>query len=275
MRRACARPWAPTARRPDRACRRTRTPPRWRCTRWPGSAPSRSGRACWASGPVALLHLARRAGHLHHGQRPRARRARPVVAARPDLGPTYRALMAAVVGWLAERQNPDGWWRDRWHASRLLRDRLLRAGPACAFTLHGLGADRPVRRAVGWVLGTQRADGSWGRWGPSAEETAYAVLTLRPRPGRGRRRAPARRRRRAPAAYPHLVAGLHDPVDRAPALWHDKDLYRPHAIVQAVVLAAIDTCQACVSCGRGRSRDHRGGDPMRRTQSLRTTTDRC
>ena len=77
------------------------------------------------------------------------------------------------------------------------------------------------------------------------------------------------------AAYPHLVAGLHDPVDRAPALWHDKDLYRPHAIVRAFVLAAIDTCQSLRELGRGRSRDHRGGDPMRRTQSLRTTTDRC
>jgi halimadienyl-diphosphate synthase len=200
-----------------------------------------------------------------------------VVAARPDLGPAYRPLMAAVVAWLAERQSPDGWWRDRWHASDYYATACCALALHDAFTRHGLGDGRPVRRAIPWVLGTQRADGAWGRWGPSAEETAYAVLTLRLRPGSAGARpvlAPAVGNA-VRAAYPQLVAGLGDPVDRAPALWHDKDLYRPHAIVQAFLLAAIDACQSVRGLGRGRTRDRRGGDPIRRTQSLRTTTDRC
>jgi Squalene-hopene cyclase C-terminal domain len=191
-----------------------------------------------------------------------------VVAARPDLAPVYRPVMATVATWLTERQSEPGWWRDRWHASDYY------ATYCCALALHDASArpgagSGPVRRAVRWVLETQRADGAWGRWGPSTEETAYAVLTLLLRPSSRAVAAAVR------AAYPHLVAGLHDPVDRAPALWHDKDLYRPHAIVRAFVLAAIDACQSSTDAGRGRNRNHRTGGPMRRTQSLRTTTDRC
>jgi hypothetical protein len=192
-----------------------------------------------------------------------------LVAARPDIGPAYRPVMATVSAWLIERQSPEGWWRDRWHASDYYATFCCALAVHDASTRPGPDESGAVRRAVRWVLDTQRADGAWGRWGPSAEETAYAVLTLLLRPS-SRAVADA-----VGAAYPHLVAGLRDPVDGAPALWHDKDLYRPHAIVRAFVLAAIDACQSSTGAGRGRARNHRTGGPLRRTQSLRTTTDRC
>jgi hypothetical protein len=192
-----------------------------------------------------------------------------VDAVRPDLGPAYRPVIATVTAWLIERQSPQGWWRDRWHASDYYATFCCASAVHDASTRPGPDELGSVRRAVRWVLDTQRADGAWGRWGPSAEETAYAVLTLLLRPS-SRAVADAVR-----AAYPHLVAGLHDPVDRAPALWHDKDLYRPHAIVRAFVLAAIDACQSSTEAGRGRTRRHRTDGPLRRTQSLRTATDRC
>jgi halimadienyl-diphosphate synthase len=159
------------------------------------------------------------------------------VTARPDLGTAYQAIMTTLAGWLANQQNPAGWWRDRWHASDYY------ATACCVLALddcHHLhtGHQPAVTRAVDWVLRTRRPDGSWGRWTGTAEETAYAVLTLLRRSDRTAVADAVR------SAYPHLVTGLRRPPGREPALWHDKDLYRPHAIVRAAILAAIDGCQS-------------------------------
>ena len=158
------------------------------------------------------------------------------VTARPDLGPAYRTIMTTVAGWLANQQNPTGWWRDRWHASDYY------ATACCVLALDDYrhlhrGGELAVARAVEWVLRTQRPDGSWGRWTGTAEETAYAVLTLL------RAADPTAVAEALRSAYPHLVRGLRRPPRAEPALWHDKDLYRPHAIVRAAILAAIDGCQ--------------------------------
>jgi squalene cyclase len=131
---------------------------------------------------------------------------------------------------LAERQEPDGRWADRWHASAYYATYCV----LLALVDHapGAAARAAVDRAVGWLLATQRADGSWGRWGGTAEETAYAVLALA---GAGRPDDT-----RVAAA---IVRGRHrlsewDGRADGPALWHDKDLYRPTLIVHAAVLAA-------------------------------------
>ncbi|MFD0850660.1 prenyltransferase/squalene oxidase repeat-containing protein, partial [Actinomadura adrarensis] len=79
--------------------------------------------------------------------------------------------------WLADRQQADGSWADRWHASPFY------ATTAATLALHSFGTPRGrhaahVDRAVRWVLATQHGDGSWGRWGGTAEETAYALHIL-------------------------------------------------------------------------------------------------
>ncbi|GIJ11766.1 prenyltransferase/squalene oxidase repeat-containing protein [Micromonospora andamanensis] len=140
----------------------------------------------------------------------------------------YAARVAALADWLSDRQQRDGHWVDRWHASPYYATCcvvLALAGYAPPGTVSGA-----VDRAVDWVLATQRADGGWGRWGSTAEETAYAVQILLATGQRSRPDVPPAVRR----ALPHLSTDGND----HPPLWHDKDLYAPLLIVRAAVLAA-------------------------------------
>lgn len=151
-------------------------------------------------------------------------------AARPDRAEAYAPLVARQAVLLAERQRPDGCWDDRWHASPYY------ATLSCALALGefgGPGHAEAVRRAREWVLSTQRADGSWGRWGGTAEETAYALQTLLlPRNLDSGRDDEAVR-----LGYAFLQQAM-DVYDYPP-LWHDKDLYSPIAVVRAAILAAL------------------------------------
>lgn len=156
------------------------------------------------------------------------------VARCPDASPRYAAVVTELSALLRHHQRSDGGWSDRWHASPYY------ATACCALALARFGGDGSaavVRAAVRWVLATQRADGSWGRWQGTEEETAYAlhVLTLTRIPGEQVRTAIARGR-----AYLLRAAGQDGSEQPGgPALWHDKDLYRPVAIVRAGVLAAL------------------------------------
>ncbi|GII83861.1 hypothetical protein Ssi03_18510 [Sphaerisporangium siamense] len=144
----------------------------------------------------------------------------------------YATAAGEVARWLRERQRADGSWTDRWHASPYY------ATMCCALALDGRrDSAGAVRRAVWWLLSAQRGDGSWGVWSGTAEETAYAmqVLLLCGTAGdeAARHRACARGR-----------AFLRDTGGRAggppmPAMWHDKDLYAPRAVVRAAVTAAL------------------------------------
>ncbi|MEO3777862.1 prenyltransferase/squalene oxidase repeat-containing protein [Micromonospora sp. B11E3] len=153
--------------------------------------------------------------HLAHGGRPDRR---------------LEAATRRLSRWLADRQSPDGGWSDRWHASPYY------ATSCAVLALAGYGRGPQVAgtvaRAAAWVLAGQRADGSWGRWDGTVEETAYAVQVLHAAgpaapPGTGPALARARR-------YLSVMEGR----DGEPALWHDKDLYRPAVIVGAAVAAA-------------------------------------
>ncbi|MEV0005719.1 prenyltransferase/squalene oxidase repeat-containing protein [Micromonospora sp. NPDC050980] len=144
--------------------------------------------------------------------------------------PGVTAARRRVTEWLVTRQEPDGRWDDRWHASAYYATYAVLL--ALADHAPDGAARAAVERGVGWLLDTQRPDGSWGRWHGTAEETAYAVLAL----ARAGRAGDAR----IAAALVRGRARLSDldGRDGGPALWHDKDLYRPTLIVRAVVLAA-------------------------------------
>ncbi|WP_433244810.1 prenyltransferase/squalene oxidase repeat-containing protein [Actinomadura nitritigenes] len=147
----------------------------------------------------------------------------------------YAAAAAKAASWLCKQQRKDGDWEDRWHASPYY------ATACAAIALAAFGGERSagaVAAARRWVLATQRADGSWGRWEGTAEETAYAVQLLL-LTGSGSDAAAAAA---AARARPHLLRGLtsaDEQADQEPALWHDKDLYRPGAIVRAGIVAAF------------------------------------
>lgn len=163
-------------------------------------------------------------------------------AERPGAEPRYGAAAAVLAALLRAHQCADGTWNDRWHASPYY------ATACCALALHRFGgpASRAaVAAATQWLLAAQRADGSWGRWSGTAEETAYALQVLAltrafthatpPGPGTGQPIEAIARGR----AYLLGARADEDAEEDAPALWHDKDLYRPAAIVGAAVLAAL------------------------------------
>jgi len=177
---------------------------------------------------------------------------------RPETAPAYASTIRQVSRVLCEYQSDNGSWQDRWHASPYY------ATAACALALGEFGADdatasrataraggvsdlvkgaaveRATARAVDWVLETQHADGSWGRWGGTAEETAYALQILLLTPS-GKRKAACEEA--VTRGRDHLLRSVGQAT--GPALWHDKDLYRPVAIVRAAVLAALHLTAIC------------------------------
>jgi halimadienyl-diphosphate synthase len=149
----------------------------------------------------------------------------------------YEQAMARLTDWLCEHQDTEGSWWDKWHASPYY------ATACAALALSAHGGDRAagaLRRAVRWVLDTQRPDGSWGWWAGTFEETAYAVQIL----SRVRERVDDSAADRAVAkGYPWLLSAGDDAESCTP-LWHDKDLYTPFRIVRAERLAALRLAEA-------------------------------
>jgi len=149
----------------------------------------------------------------------------------------YVAAAERISSWLCDQQEADGRWVDRWHASPFY------AVSCCALALHRFGGDQSrlaVRKAVKWILSTQRADGSWGRWRGTMEETAYSMQVLL--------RTGSAAHDRIPSAVARGHGYLVQSIGRSdhPPLWHDKDLYLPTAIVQAAVLGALHLAQRSI-----------------------------
>jgi hypothetical protein len=148
----------------------------------------------------------------------------------PGGDPAAADRLRQVRGWLIERQEPQGHWPDKWHASPYY------ATARCVTALAGAdqpGAAEAVARAADWAAGTRHADGSWGAWGGTAEETAYGVQILLGADPAGCDRDLLAR------SGTLLRQAADDPGHRHPALWHDKTLYAPLAMVRAEILAAL------------------------------------
>ncbi|KAA6212905.1 hypothetical protein CP973_26640 [Streptomyces albofaciens JCM 4342] len=162
------------------------------------------------------------------------------VRARPAETRRHAAAIRKVSSWLGDQQRACGSWEDRWHASPYY-------ATFCATTaLHrfgGPGTGKTAAKAMRWLLDTQHGDGSWGIWGGTQEETAYAVLVLTGLPdaeGPGHREAVRR-------AQTYLAQPAHH--GEHPPLWHDKDLYAPTVVVEAALLAARHTLRRFAHTG--------------------------
>ncbi|AXG82489.1 prenyltransferase [Streptomyces paludis] len=135
-----------------------------------------------------------------------------------------------VGGWLTEQQHPAGHWTDKWHASPYY---ATACGAAAVSRLDGPQASAALDNAVRWVLSTQRADGSWGQWAGTGEETAYALQILNHRAVPDRPAIDAILGGRAFLSH-HIGTDSDDPP-----LWHDKDLYTPVRVIRAEILATL------------------------------------
>jgi halimadienyl-diphosphate synthase len=142
-----------------------------------------------------------------------------------------------MVAALLDGQDADGCWNDKWHASPTY------AVDCCVNALIAYGGQvgrRAVRRAVDWLLGTQRGDGSWGRWTGTLEETAYALHTLLSIKSVDPR---CIRSVAVGAAFlAHRGHATADQPERTP-MWHGKELYEPQRVVQAAILSASLRCR--------------------------------
>jgi halimadienyl-diphosphate synthase len=173
-------------------------------------------------------------------------------------GPAARRCAAAaarIAAWLRDRRRGDGSWLDKWHASPYYATR------SCAVALHRYGGPAHadvVDGAVRWTLATQRADGSWGVQGATAEETAYAVQTLlhcggragpRAAPGAGPGTTTTAAAGRAAARGCRYLIEHQAWTARHPPLFHGKDLVAIPNLSRAAVLAALELARRTPAAG--------------------------
>lgn len=133
-----------------------------------------------------------------------------------------------TLSYLLSARRGGAYWRDKWHASAFYpttRALTILAG-------HARGELEPT---VAWLLANQRANGSWGQYAPTTEETSLVLLSLlhhhravRPLPEEPMRRA---------AAY--LREDDRPPENGYPELWIGKSLYAPVFAIEACRLSAL------------------------------------
>lgn len=139
--------------------------------------------------------------------------------------------ITGLLSYILERQQPDGrWLGDKWNGSWLYTTgQVLNSLPIAQH----LDAAVPAIRAL---LDHQRADGGWGTYRSTAEETAYAITALR---------AVCTSGFITDEIQQALTLGyrwmLHDYRPFAPATvtcWLGKELYRPLRLARTIELAA-------------------------------------
>lgn len=129
-----------------------------------------------------------------------------------------------VLNFLRAAQFEDGYFLDKWHASPYYSTSHA--------TIICQGYDDDLcRRAIEWIVNSQNADGSWGYYKATAEETAYAIQSLSIWKRSGNH-----------VASEYIERGVnwlaqHASLPYEP-LWIGKALYCPELVVRSVILSA-------------------------------------
>jgi halimadienyl-diphosphate synthase len=119
-------------------------------------------------------------------------------------------------------------WSDKWHASVYYPTTL-------ALMVLPPYVPSEIEETVRWLLFTQHANGGWGQYMPTREETALTLLALLSY-HRAVRSLPYEPLRRA-AEY--LIATDSRAEDAYTALWIAKALYAPTSVIRSAILAAL------------------------------------
>lgn len=134
-----------------------------------------------------------------------------------------------IIQFLRKMRNDHHFWVDKWHVSGYYP--TAHAIIACAGFANDL-----VAESVEWILKSQNANGSWGTYIPTAEETAYALQALWVWDQKVARVPKAVFRNGARWLQEHL-----DPP--YPPLWIGKCLYNPRLVIRSAVISALALAQ--------------------------------
>jgi halimadienyl-diphosphate synthase len=130
-----------------------------------------------------------------------------------------------VVRYLQKTKGSNPFWMDKWHSSPYYP--TAHAIIACA----GL-ANHLVEESVAWLMESQNADGSWGTYLKTAEETAYALQALWVW-NEEVARVPK-------AALKKGAQWLTENKDMPyPPLWIGKCLYSPNLVIRSAIISAL------------------------------------
>lgn len=147
--------------------------------------------------------------------------------------PTIQKILSFLAHVQTKSQN-GAFWFDKWHASPYYT--TSHAVIECAEYANEL-----VRPAVDWIIKTQNADGSWGFYMPTAEETAYCLQALSIWKRQENSNVPAEILKRG---ADWLVRHKDLPY---PMLWIGKCLYCPELVVSSAILCALALVEQTVS----------------------------
>lgn len=126
---------------------------------------------------------------------------------------------------LRKSRTSNSHWNDKWHISPYYT------------TSHGiiasLGYDPDMAQvAVEWLINTQAKSGGWGKYLPTAEETAYAIQAL-----------VIWKRYGGHVPNEVLIRGKawleEHAEDSQPFLWIGKSLYKPNLVIRTAILSAL------------------------------------
>jgi squalene cyclase len=133
-----------------------------------------------------------------------------------------------IIDYVFCERRPGGYWGDKWHGSVYY---------PTSQALMALLPHAPNRMddTLNWLLSTQHADGSWGQYASTVEETALALLPLLlyRRAGWPVPKQPLRLAARYLLSQEGSSGG--DYVE----LWTAKVLFAPSSIIRSIVLAAL------------------------------------
>jgi len=143
--------------------------------------------------------------------------------------PNDHPKIKKIAAFLESQQNEYGYWFDKWNISPYYT--ATHAIIACAGYL-----DYLIAPTVEWIIKTQRHNGSWGFYLPTAEETAYCLQAL----SIWKKRFGKNNTENLDVGVSWLnkhMTGTH------PLFWIGKGLYASELIVKSEILSALALVQ--------------------------------